>query len=92
MMSPLLSAMPLRFARLNFSLFVLALATMLLPGTGRAQTISPGGAISFTASDSSAQSSTVTVSGAPGPVATVKVELDGVRSDGENCCLSMAYV
>jgi len=77
-----------RFTLVKFSLFVLTLVTLLLPATLRAQTITAGGAINFARGDSVA-SSTVTVSGAPGPVATVQVELLGVTTNGQACCYSM---
>jgi hypothetical protein len=86
-----LSVLPLRLTRVTFSLLVLALAALLLPATARAQTITAGGAITFTTSDSTAQSSTVSVSGAPGPVATVKVTLSGVHSNGSGNDQSMGY-
>jgi hypothetical protein len=70
---------------------LVVLASLLLPLAARAQTITAGGAINFTASDVSAQSSTVTVSGAPGPVATVKVTLQGVQSNGNGNYESIGY-
>ena len=82
MMFPVVSLLPQRLARVKFSLFVLALVTLLLPATARAQTAN-GGAISNTAGDYSTHSSTATISGATGPVATVVVELKGVTSDGQ---------
>jgi hypothetical protein len=85
------SALSPRSIRSKSSLFVLAMAVLLLPATARAQTITAGGTIKFTASDSTAQSSTVTVSGAPGPVSTVQVTLHGVHSNGTGNYLSMAY-
>jgi hypothetical protein len=87
MSSAALSVLPLRFTRVTFSLFVLALAALLLPAMMRAQTTYSGGGASFAASDTinpSAVSSTINVSGAPGAVATVKVVLLGVKSDGES--------
>jgi hypothetical protein len=86
MKSAVLSAMPLRFARWTFSLLVFALIALLLPATARAQTTytNTTGA-SFTAiSPSSGVTSTILVSGAPGTVKTVQVELDGVKSDGQS--------
>ena len=74
------SILSLRSAALKISLFALALVAPLLPATAWAQFT--GGPISFTTSDSTAQSSSVTVSGATGTVKTVVVELDGVKSDG----------
>jgi len=76
------SVVPPRNPRLKFSLFVLAFVALLLPAAARAQSTFTGGAITFTASDSSAQSSTATVTGATGTVKTVAVELDGVKTDG----------
>ncbi|MGD0548680.1 MAG: Ig-like domain repeat protein [Terracidiphilus sp.] len=80
-----------RFALLKSSLFVLGLITLLLPASMRAQTITAGGPINFTASDSLPQSSTVTVSNAPGPVKTVVVTLHGVTSNGTGDYQSMGY-
>ncbi len=93
MMSAVRSAMPPRFARLTFSVLVLALIALLLPTTARTQTITTGGAISVAGNQSTPQtgSSTVTVSGAPGPVATVKVQLQGVKSDGESFASGPVY-
>lgn len=68
-----------------------ALASLLLPMTARAQTITTGGAISIASGQTTAASSTVTVSSAPGPVATVVVTLQGVHSNGTGCCESMGY-
>ncbi|MGD0681438.1 MAG: Ig-like domain repeat protein [Terracidiphilus sp.] len=70
---------------------LVVLASLLLPTAARAQTITAGGAITVAQGQTAAGSSTATVSGAPGPVATVKVELLGVTSDGQNCCNSMGY-
>ena len=94
------SVLPLRFARWTFSLLVVALIALLLPATARAQTTYSGGGVSFAASTTdnpSAVSSTINVSGAPGTgtVATVKVVLLGVKSNGEetenNVYNSLAY-
>jgi ribosomal protein S11 len=91
MMSAVRSAMPLRFARWTFSLLVLALAA-LLPSTAQAQSTFTGPAASFTASSpSSGVASTLSVTGATGTVATVKVELDGVKSDGEELSDGTVY-
>jgi hypothetical protein len=86
-----LSVLPLRLTRVTFSLFVLALAVLLPPATAPAQTITAGGAINIPAGQTAAGSSTVTVSGAPGPVATVKVTLQGVTSDAQGNDQSMGY-
>jgi ribosomal protein S11 len=84
--------MPPRIARWTFSLLVLALIA-LLPGTARAQTTYSGGGASITTSDSptTVASSSITVSGAPGTVATVKVQLLGVKSDGESFASGPVY-
>ena len=84
------SAMLPRFSLVKCSLFVLALAALLVPAALRAQTITSGGAITFAAGQISAGSSTVSVSGAPGPVKTVQVELLGVTSDGQGSDFSMS--
>ena len=76
-----LSVLPVRLTRVTFSLFVLALASLLLPATARAQTTYSGGSASFTTSSpATGATSTITVSGAPGTVSTVEVQLLGVKS------------
>ncbi|MGD0735485.1 MAG: putative Ig domain-containing protein, partial [Terracidiphilus sp.] len=94
------SILSLRSAGHKFSLLALALVTLLLPAMGRAQgtcsntgsgastvtTCTGGPAISFTTSDSSAQSSSITLPSSAVPsgglVKTVVVSLQGVKSDG----------
>jgi uncharacterized repeat protein (TIGR01451 family) len=76
-----LSVLPERLTRVTFSLFVLALAALLPPATARAQTTYSGGGAAFTTSSpATGVTSTITVSGAPGTVATVEVQLLGVKS------------
>jgi hypothetical protein len=73
---------------------LVALASLLLPAMARAQTTYSGGGVSFPASTTnnpSAVSSTINVSGAPGTVATVKVVLLGVKSDGESLSSGPVY-
>ncbi len=62
---------------------LVVLAALLLPMTAGAQTTYSGGAASFTTSDASPVSSTISVTGAPGSVATVEVQLLGVKSDSQ---------
>jgi hypothetical protein len=86
--------MPLGLARLNLSLFALALAALLLPAAARAQTTYSGGGASFpesTSNNPSPVTSTINVTGAPGTVATVKVVLLGVKSDGESFASGAVY-
>lgn len=72
--------LPIRFSCPKFSLFALALVT-LLPATARAQTTYSGGGASFTTSSPAAGvTSTISVNGAPGTVKTVEVQLLGVKS------------
>ncbi len=78
----------LRRALVRFGPFTVALITLLLPVAARAQTAT-GGGISITNSQvnsttglSPIETSTATVSGATGPVKTVSVELDGVKTTG----------
>ena len=80
-----LSAFPMRFARLKFSLVVLALVTLLLPAAVSAQqTFTGGGAVSLSSSQLTASSSTLTIAGATGSsIATLKVVLNGVTSNGQ---------
>ncbi len=71
-----------RLARLvpaRFYLVVVALVTLGFTAIAGAQTAT-GGSLSFPAGGTTPVTSTVTVSGATGPVATVQVELDGVNT------------
>jgi hypothetical protein len=89
-----LSAMPKRFACLKFSLVVLALVTLLLPAALSAQQTFTGGAIAVGRTQSTPSSSAITIAGATGSsIATIKVILNGVTTDGTACaddnCWSM---
>jgi len=75
-------SMPIRFPRVKCGLIVLS-AILLMPAAARAQTAT-GGGISISAGDATIHTSTATVNGATGPVATVAVELDGVASNGSS--------
>lgn len=90
MSTPFVPFLSLRFAALNLGLCVCALATLLLPVTAQAQTTySGGGSISISLGDTSTHSSTLSVTGATGPVATAYVELKGVVSNGGNTTFSV---
>lgn len=80
-----LPALPMRFARLKFSLVVLALVTLLQSAAVSAQqTFTGGGAVSLSLSQLTSSSSTLTIAGATGSsIATLKVVLNGVTSNGE---------
>jgi hypothetical protein len=82
-------------SRLHFNLVIVLGAALLMSATAaRAQTVftTPGtsGAITATGVNASA-SSTLSVSGATGSVKTIYVTLNGVTSDGLECCDSVYF-
>jgi hypothetical protein len=89
------SALALRSAGLKFGLLAFALVTLLLQVAASAQqTFTGGGAIAVGRTQTTASSSTLTIASPTGSsIATLKVVLNGVTSDGSNCadgnCWSM---
>lgn len=81
------SASVLRSAIRKFSLLATAAVTLLLPAAVSAQqTFSGGGAITVDSTQTTPSSSTLTISGATGDsIASLKIVLNGVTSDGESC-------
>jgi hypothetical protein len=80
------SAMPQRSARLRFGLFTFVaplLALLAAGGASAQQAFTGGGAISVSSSQTTAGSSTLSVSGATGSaIATVQVTINGVTTNG----------
>src|SRR5580698_7328428 len=86
MQSSALPVSPLRFAWLKINLVVIALASLLLPAAVSAQQTFTGGAIAVGRTQTTASSSTLTVSSPTGSsIATVKVILNGLTTDGTAC-------
>ena len=81
-----LSAISLRFARLKFSLFALALIALLLPAAVSGQQTFTGGAIAVGRTQTAPSSGTITISGATGSsIGTLKIVLNGLTTDGTAC-------
>jgi hypothetical protein len=84
-----------RFALLNMSLFVFAATALMLPAdSGAQQTFTGGGAISVSRTQTGSSSSTLTIASATGSsIASLKITLNGVTTDGTACadgnCWSM---
>jgi hypothetical protein len=88
MPSVVLPVSPLRFAWSKFGLVVLAFVSLLLPAAARAQSCAStasanGGGITIVSGDGAIRCSTITVTGATGPVKTAVVELEGITSQGQ---------
>ena len=80
------SAIIVRSAGLKFSRLAIASISLLLPAVVSAQqTFTGGGAVSLTSTQTTSSSSTLTIAGATGSsIATIKVALTGVTSNGES--------
>jgi len=74
--------------KLKLSLLALGQLTLLMPVAAGAQTtFTGGGSISLTSTQTTSSSSTLSISGAPAgsSIASLKIILNGVTSDGESC-------
>jgi len=81
-----ISAFALRSTGLKFGLFAFALVTLLLPVAASAQQTFTGGAIAVGRTQTTSSSNAITISGATGSsIATLKIILNGVTTDGSAC-------